>query len=232
MPGGSLTAFANKMARQAAPTNSYAGQVIQFEPSTREWTMPIDAVLDTKVEKHFVARVNESTGLACLELPPSAGCVVQEDIRRALDDAKAQAEALAMSKEFPAPDLQGMAEILLRYQLDEGQLRLTPSSRMNLFVSLPSPDGKGVVDLSPGAVARFMQIGVHVYPRRAWKGGIESNGPNWRFEIELPLRRPDGNYDVSYSSYCGDLCGMWFKAVMKHDTSGWHVVSAVATAVS
>jgi hypothetical protein len=36
------------------------------------------------------------------------------------------------------------------------------------------------------------------------------------------VRRTDENYEVSYGSYCGGICGAGYTAVMSHDADGWH----------
>ena len=232
LDGQVATNIAIKLAGEAVHSQNYSGQIMQFEPSTREWTMPIDALAVPDSAKHFVARVNESTGLACLELPPATGCVVQEDIHQLLADAKAKADARTMAREHPAPDLQQMAEVLLQYQLRSDRSYGADPSRTHLFVSIPSPDAKGVVDLSPDVVARFKRDGIDISPGKAWKPSKGNVSPNRHFDIGLPVRRPDGNYDVPYSYYCGPLCAAWYTAVMRRDESGWHVVSTVLTAIS
>lgn len=224
--------IAIKLAGEATHGQNFSGQAMQFEPLTREWTMPIDTLSDPNTAKHFVARVNESTGLACLELPPATGCVAQQDIRQILADAKAKTEAKVMAREHPAPDLQQMAEVLLKYQLQSDRSHGADPSRNHLFVSIPSPDAKGVVDLSPDIVARFKRDGIDISPGNAWTPSKGNVSPNRRFNIGLPVRRLDGNYDVPYSYYCGPLCAGWYTAVMRRDAAGWHVVSAVLTAIS
>jgi hypothetical protein len=224
--------IALKLAGEATHSHSYSTQAIRFEPSTREWMVDVEALVDSNSTKRFVATMNESTGLACLRLLPAVGCVVREDIHRTLADARMKAEAEVMARKYPAPDLQLMAEALIRYQLGADRSPKGGAARSRYFVSLPSPDAKALVDLSPDIVASLKRDGIETYPGSAWKQGSGNVGLDTRFSVGLPVRRSDGNYDVPYGYYCGPLCAGWFTAVMKHDAAGWHVVSTVMNAIS
>jgi hypothetical protein len=224
--------IALKLAGEATHSRSYATQAIRFEPSTREWVVHIEALVDSNSTKRLVATMNESTGLACLEQPPTVGCVVQADIHQTVVDAQAKAEAEVMARKYPAPDLQHMAEVLIRHQFGADQSPKNGAIRSRYFVSLPSPDAQGIVDLSPEIMTSLKRDGIETYPGRVWKQSSGNVSFDIRFSIGLPVRRSDGNYDVPYSNYCGPLCAGWFTAVMKHDAEGWHFVSTVMNAVS
>lgn len=224
--------IALKLAAKATHSHSYSTQAIRFEPSTREWMVGIEALVDSNSTKRFVATMNESTGLACLQLLPAVGCVVREDIHQTVVEARLKAEAEVMARNYPAPDLQLMAETLIRYQRSADRSSKAGPTRSRYFVSLPSQDAKGLVDLSPDIVASLKRDGIETYPGSAWKQGAGDVGLDTRFSVGLPVRRSDGNYDVPYGYYCGPLCAGWFTAVMKHDAAGWHVVSTVMNAIS
>jgi len=224
--------IALKLAGQATHSHSYSTQAIRFEPSTREWVVDVEALTDSNSTKRFVATMNESTGLACLQLLPTVGCVVREDIHQTMADARMRAEAQVMARKYPAPDLQAMAEALIRYQLRADRPPKAGATRSRYFVSLPSPDAKGLVDLSPDIMASLKRDGIETYPRSAWKQGSGNVNFDTQFSVGLPVRRSDGNYDVPYGYYCGPLCAGWFTAIMKHDAAGWHVVSTVMNAIS
>lgn len=232
LDGAAAMNIAVKLATEATHGHNYSIPDMRFDSSTREWTAKIDASLDPHSTKRFVATVNESTGLACLELPPATGCVIRENIQQIVTDTQAKTEALAMARKYPAPDLQNMADILLRYQFSGDPFHRNDTSRARYFVSIPSPDTTGLVDLSSDVAARLKQDGIETYPGSFWKEGAENGSMSMHFSIGLPVRRPDGNYDVSYGYYCGSLCAGWYTAVMKHDARGWHVVSTVMNAVS
>jgi len=232
LDGRAAMNIALKLAAEATHSHNYSTQDIRFEPSTREWTVQIEASLDSNAMKRFVATVNESTGLACLQLPPAAGCVARENIQPMVANAQAKAETMAMARKFPAPDLQHLAEVLLRYQVGADRSHGGGAVQARYFVNLPSPDAKGLVDLSPDITASLKQDGIETYPGNAWKEGTGGAPMSMRFSIGLPVRRPDGNYDVPYNYYCGPFCAGWYTAVVKHDAGGWHVVSSVMNAVS
>lgn len=232
LPAQAAMDIALKLAGEATHSHTYATQGIRFEPSTREWTVDIEAGVDANSTKRFVATMNESTGLACLQLLPRVGCVAQADMHQTLVDAKVKAEAEAMARKYPAPDLQQMAEVLIRHQFGAEYSPKSGATRSRYFVSIPSPDAKGSVDLSPEIVASLKRDGIETYPRAAWKQGSGNVSFDRQFSVGLPVRRPDGNYDVPYGYYCGPLCAGWFTAVMKHDAAGWHVVSTVMNAIS
>ena len=230
LDGNAVVNIALKLANEATHSHDYSTREVRFEPSTREWTVQFETSLDSNSTKQFVATVNESTSLACLEAPPATGCVVQEDIHQIVVDAQAKTEAMALAKKYPAPDLQNLAEVLLRHQIGTDQSRSGGASRTRYFVSIPSPDAKGLVDLSPEITASLKRDGIETYPGSIWKQGVGTM--DMRFSIDLPVRRPDGNYDVPYGYYCGPLCAGWYTAVMKRDATGWQVVSTVMNAVS
>jgi hypothetical protein len=224
--------IALKLAGEATHSHTYSTQAIRFEPSTREWVVDIEASVGSNSTKRFVATVNESTGLACLQLTPTVGCVVQANIHQTVVEAQAKAEAEVIARKYPAPDLQQMAEVLIRHQCGAEQSPKGGAIRSRYFVSLPSPDAKGFVDLSPEIMASLKRDGIETYPGGAWKQGGASVSFDLQFSVGLPVRRSDGNYDVPYGYYCGPLCAGWFTAVMKHDAAGWHVVSTVMNAIS
>lgn len=231
LDGNAAMGIALKMAGEATHSQNYSVQGIRFEPSTREWVIQFVAQPDSKPAKSFLARLNESTGLACLELPPSAGCVIQQNIHQAVVEGQAKSDAVAMAWRHPAPDLQNMADVLLRHQIDVDRSH-GGESRARYFVSIPAADAKGLVDLSPEIVANLKRDGIDTYPGSAWKRGTETVSLDMHFSIGLPIRRSDGNFDVPYGYYCGPLCAGWYSAVMKHDAAGWHVVSTVMNTIS
>lgn len=226
------TDIAVKLVQQVTHGHLFSIAALHFEPSTREWFVNIDAPVDMNATKRFVARLNESTGLTCLQLPPEVDCIVQSNIQKQVADAQAKAEAEAIAREHPAPDLQQLANVLIRYQFHAEQSADNTAARSRYFVSLPSPDAKGTIDLSPDVVASLKRDSIVTYPGSAWKQD-GANGPlDTRLTVGLPIRRSDGNYDVPYSFYCGPLCASWFTAVVRRDDAGWHIISSVMNAVS
>lgn len=230
--GQSASNIAMLLAGRVTGSHNFSVSGIYFDQTTREWVIQIDASLDSQTTKHFVARVNESTALACLEAPPAAGCVAKEDIHPQMDGARQKAEALALARKYPAPDLQQLAEVILRYQVNADRPKNTVAPKTRYFVSIPSPDTGGQVDLPPEYLADLRKDNIEAFPGSTWTQGMTNGSMAMRFAVGLPVRRPDGNYDVAYSYYCGPLCAGWYTAVMVHDATGWHVVSSVMNAVS
>lgn len=226
---------ATDLTHQVISSMNFAIPSMAFEPSTQEWAIEMVAYEPGGREKHFLVTLNESTGLACLRSPPGAACVARADIHRQVADARAKADAVLMAKLHPAPDLQGMAEALIRYQFDPQRAGAAASARASYYVRLQSLDGSGV-DLAPEVVARLKRDGIETLPGSRWKPPEDPQHPpsplQMQYSIGLPVRRADGDYDVSFGYYCGSLCAGWYKAIMKHDAAGWHVVSTVMQAVS
>jgi hypothetical protein len=223
---------AQMLARKVTHSWYFSLQDGRFNLATREWVIPITAQLESQAARNFVAHVNESTTLACLEEPPAAGCVAEQDIHQLVDDTRERAAALAMAKQRPAPDLQQLAVVILRDQTKAERSGNPVVPRALYFVSIPSPDTNAVADLSPEGIAELRKDHIDAFPGSAWSQGSTNGSMAMRVSVGLPLRRRDGNYDVPYSYYCGPLCAGWYTVVMSHDQSGWHVVSSVMNSVS
>jgi len=224
--------IATMLAGRATGSHNFNVLDVNFDPATREWLIHVDAPLDDQTTKHFLARVNEATALACLEMPPQAGCVTQEDLHPLLAEARGKSDALALAKQNPAPDLQQLAEVILRYQVNADRPKNSTEAKTRYFVSIPSPGSEAPMDLPPANLADLRNDHIEAFPGSAWKIGAVNGSMAVRFSIGLPVRRPDGNYDVTYGYYCGELCAGWYTAVVAHDATGWHVVSSVMNAVS
>lgn len=230
--GQAASNIAVMLAGRVTGSHDFAVPGINFDPAAREWVIQIDASLDSQTTKHFVARVNESTALACLEAPPATDCVAKEDLHALVASIRQKSDALALARKHPAPDLKQLAEVILRYQVNADRPRNTAAPKTRYFVSIPSPDTGGQVDLPPENLADLRKDHIEAFPGSTWTQGAANGSMAIRFAVGLPVRRQDGNYDVPYSYYCGPLCAGWYTAVMAHDASGWHVLSSVMSAVS
>ncbi|QNK01459.1 hypothetical protein [Dyella telluris] len=236
LPHEVVMGVATNLTRQVSSSQSFSIPTMRFEPATQEWVIEMVTIEAVSGEKHFLITLNESTGLACLRSLPGVACVAKADIRQQVAEARARADAELMAKTHPAPDLQGMAEALIRYQFDPQRTGAGASTRASYFVLLQSPDSSRGTDLAPEVVARLKRDGIETLPGSSWKPPEDPQHPvsplQMQYSIGLPVRRADGNYDVSFGYYCGSLCAGSYKAVMKHDATGWHVVSTVMEAVS
>jgi hypothetical protein len=175
--------------------------------------------------------LDEATGVVCGHDPATGQCVAQgsaaAELRKASERRAAQQDAVR----DPAPDLQGVMVALVRYQATakDGYVR---QNRMPLYVSLGWPDGNRQLDLSPDAIRSLADTGLQLFPGSAWPTGkAPPDLTMMRMGVGLPLRRPDGDYDVQYGFGCGSLCGSSHSAVLRHDAQGWHVLASHMDAI-
>ena len=112
-------------------------------------------------------------------------------------------------------NLQAMAAALLQNQLSSQTTYLRQNSKQKLFVSV------GAEDLSAATIAKLSDQGVTMLPGSAWH-----EGSGMRMGIGPPAPRPDGDYDVTYSYYCGVRCTSVHQAVMSKGEHGWSVISS------
>jgi|GEM_PF-3768074 len=142
-----------------------------------------------------------------------------------------QSSHLALS--HPPPDLEDLWLTVL--------LKIAPSKA-------PSPGGYGStwyvsvstgaeepVDLPATAIAKAQIPGIKILPASAAPTVAAGNSPtqgDYHIGIGIPVKRPDGNYDVTYSYYCGVVCAASITSVVSHDHWGWHIVSSRTNWVS
>ncbi|PTR33633.1 hypothetical protein C8J98_103396 [Luteibacter sp. OK325] len=130
------------------------------------------------------------------------------------------------AKLHPPPDLEDLWLTVL--------LKISPSTTppagygSTWYVSVSTGADKPV-DLPATAIAKAQIPGIKILPASAAPGVTAGNGAtqgDYHIGIGIPLKRPDGNYDVTYGYYCGVVCGTSVTAVMSHDHWGWHIVSS------
>lgn len=216
------------LAQEATHSHTYSTTAVRFDQSVHEWIVGIDVLLDSGGVKSSVATINESTGLACLRLPPATDCAAHTNIHFQLANARAKLESDAMAREELEPNLQSLAEALLRYQYGTKRPGNNASPH-RYFVSVASFDIPKLVDLAPDVVGRLRRDGVQTYAVGRWRPEGESG--DTKVSIGLPARRPDGSYNVPFTYDCGGLCAGWLTAVVRREETGWHVVSTVANAM-
>ena len=206
---------------------------IEFDSGRGEWRFQVDRGPD-KMPPTLVVTLDEATGAVCAHDPASGRCVAEGSAAAQLKQARERRAAMAEAVRHPAPDLQGVMMALVRYQATskDGYLH---ANRMPLYVSVSWPEGSREVDLSSDAIHKLADSGLKLFPGSAWptpKDGRMPAATSMRMSVGLPMSRPDGNYDVQYGFYCGDLCASWHTAVLHHDASGWHVVSSHRDGIS
>jgi len=142
-------------------------------------------------------------------------------------DPIAAAKASEDAKRHPPPDLEDLWLTIL--------LKMAPSSTpapgsygSTWYVSV-STGAEKPVDIPATAIAKAQIPGIKIFPASAAPsatvGSAVTQG-DYHIGIGLPLKRPDGNYDVTYSYYCGVVCAASMTAVMSHDHWGWHIISS------
>jgi hypothetical protein len=136
------------------------------------------------------------------------------------------AKASEEEKLHPPPDLEDLWLTVL--------LKISPSTTppagygRTWYVSVSTGADKPV-DLPATAIAKAQIPGIKILPASAAPSVTAGNGAtqgDYHIGIGIPLKRPDGNYDVTYGYYCGVVCAASITAVMSHDHWGWHIVSS------
>lgn len=203
---------------------------IEFDPARGVWHFRLDRD-PSKAPASLVVTLDEATGAVCAHDPASGQCVTQGSVAVQLKQARERRTAQEDAVLHPPPDLQGVMVALVRYQATakDGYVH---ANRMPLYVSMSWPDGKRQLDLSPGAIQHLADTGLQLFPASAWPSGKAPTLTMMRMSVGLPMRRPDGDYDVQYGFWCGDLCASWHSAVLRHDAGGWHVLTSNMDAIS
>jgi hypothetical protein len=202
-----------------------------FDQATNEWRMVIERG-EASTYHRFLITINENSGVVCVREPPATDCLTQGDATAALTAARDKLRAVAEAALDPPPDLQGVMIAVIRQQLGpDGYLA---SNRKPLYVSLKSPAADTMIDLSPASIQALRDTGLELMPGSAWTPPPSGThvGPTMNLGIGTPLRRPDGNYDLTFGFHCGGLCASSHTAVLRHDASGWHVISSVMAWIS
>ena len=213
------------------PAPAIAG--MGFDGPSREWRVHIDRG-EGKTPRALVVIVSEITGKVCAREPAVDGCLVQADASNPLKDARKKRAALDEAMNNPPPDLQGVMMALIRYQAATQGAYLNANMGHWLYVSMQSPTQDKPIDLSAQAIRSLKDVEIAIFPGSAWtppKDGVRV-GRDMAMGVRLPTRRSDGNYDVQYGFICGSLCGSGHTAVLRHDATGWHVVSSFMDFIS
>ena len=202
-----------------------------FDQPSNEWRMVIERG-EAATYHRFVVTVDESSGVVCVHELPATDCVVQGDVSIALQAARDKLRGLAEAALNPPPDLQGAMIAVIRHQMYSGGY--LASNRMPVYVALKSPKDDTMIDLSPESIRLLGDTGLQLMPGSVWKAPPSGTrvGRTMSLSVSTPLLRPDGDYDITFGFYCGGLCASAHTAVVRHDASGWHVISSVMNWIS
>lgn len=116
-------------------------------------------------------------------------------------------------------DTSGAAEALIRWHVSTQKIR---AGEARFYVSV---DGH---DLPREAIAALKDTGIDFRPTNSFKpeNPTQHVGADWRITIGPLVRRDDGDYEVQWGYYCGSLCAARSTAIVRHESSGWRVVSS------
>lgn len=201
-----------------------------FDPANNEWGLLIERGESSALHRYQIS-VNETSGEVCVRELPATDCVTKGDAGVALQSAREKRQALAEAVLNPAPDLQGVMKAVLRHQSAPGGY--LASNRMPVYVSISSPKGDSSIDLAPESIRDLGELGVQLMPGSAWQPPTEGTrvGASMNMGLGIPTRRPDGDYDLGFGFWCGGTCGSQHAAVLRHDASGWRVLSSMMNTI-
>jgi hypothetical protein len=180
----------------------------------------------------FIVTIDENTGEVCARYEHRDGCAATGNVSEQVLKAKTIAKAREEAGRHPPADLPSLWIAVLSDLVPKVSGPSTPKSRW--YVTVNAGDGK-TVDPPAAVLSRFHPDGIDVLPgSKAPKPAGAADTPNgpMHYHIDVPLRRPDGNYDVTYVYYCGRLCAGSTTLVMSRDAAGWHIVSRLTNWVS
>jgi len=226
-----MTAMQSALAALRPEVGDASVSGLEFDPARGIWHFRLDRE-PGKSPASLVVTLDEATGAVCAHDPASGRCVAQGNVATQLQQTRERRAAQDDAVLHPPPDLQGVMVALVRYQATakDGYVH---ANRMPLYVSMSWPAGDRQLDLSAEAIRRLADTGLKLFPGSAWPAG---NAPPpltmMRMSVGLPMRRQDGDYDVQYGFYCGDLCASWHTAVLRHDAGGWHVLTSRMDGIS
>ena len=91
----------------------------------------------------------------------------------------------------------------------------------------------GTIDLSPESIRDLEVLGFQLMSGSAWRPPAAGTrvGPTISLGLAIPTRRPDGDYDLTFGVWCGETCGSQHMAVLRHDASGWRVLSSMMRSI-
>jgi hypothetical protein len=213
----------SRVARQVPGVTDMVITAMPYEADNHRWV----TLFKPNTGDGFIVILDENTGDICALFEHQDKCAAKGSASDDIAKAKAAATASEDAKLHPPPDLEDLWLTVL--------LKMAPSTTpapgsygTTWYVSVSTGADKPV-DIPATAIAKAQIPGITILPASAAPSGSMSNSAtqgNYHIGIGIPLKRPDGNYDVTYGWYCGVVCGSSVTAVMSHDQWGWHIVSS------
>ncbi|MET0935329.1 MAG: hypothetical protein ABWX83_05025 [Luteibacter sp.] len=221
--------LSSRVARQVPGVTDLVIAPMPYEAANHRWV----TLFKPNTGDGFIVTLDENSGDICALFEHQDTCAAKGSAKDALDKAKAVVKATEDARLHPPPDLEDLwLTVLLK--MAPGSAPAPGSSGSTWYVSV----GTGAdqpVDLPATAIAKVRIAGIKVLPASAAPkvpAGNNVTVGDYHIGIGLPIKRPDGNYDVTYGYYCGALCAASITAVVSHDHWGWHIVSSRTNWVS
>jgi hypothetical protein len=215
--------LSSRVARQVPGVTDLVITPMPYEAANHRWV----TLFKPNTGDGFIVILDETTGDICALFEHQDKCAAKGSASDDIAKAKAAATASEDAKLHPPPDLEDLWLTVL--------LKMAPSTTpapgsygTTWYVSVSTGADKPV-DIPATAIAKAQIPGITILPASAAPSGSMSNSAtqgNYHIGIGIPLKRSDGNYDVTYGWYCGVVCGSSVTAVMSHDQWGWHIVSS------
>lgn len=215
--------LSSRVARQVPGVTDLVITAMPYEAANHRWV----TLFKPNRGVGFIVTLDENTGDMCALFEHQDKCAAEGSASDEIAKVKAVAKASEEAKLHPPPDLEDLwLTVLLKIAPST-----TPSSGSygsTWYVSV-SMGGDKPVDIPATAIAKAQIPGIKILPASAAPNVTAGNGPpqgDYHVGIDIPLKRPDGNYDVTYGYYCGVMCAASMTAVVSHDHWGWHIVSS------
>lgn len=221
--------LSTRVARQVPGVTDLVITAMPYEAANHRWV----TLFKPNTGEGFIVILDENTGDICALFEHHDTCAAKGSASDEIAKVKAVAKASEEATLHPPPDMEDLWLTVL--------LKMAPSTTPSpgspgttWYVSVSAGSDKPV-DLPASAIAKTHIPGITILPASATPSVKAGNGPtpgDYHIGIGLPIKRPDGNYDVTYGYYCGALCAASMTAVVSHDHWGWHIVSSRANWVS
>jgi hypothetical protein len=215
--------LSSRVARQVPGVTDLVITPMPYEAANHRWV----TLFKPNTGDGFIVILDENTGDICALFEHQDKCVAKGSATEEIAKVKAVAAASEDAKLHPPPDLEDLwLTVLLKMAPSTTP---SPGSQASTWYVSVSTGADKPVDIPATAIAKAQIPGITILPASAAPSGSMSNSAtqgNYHIGIGIPLKRPDGNYDVTYGWYCGVVCGSSVTAVMSHDQWGWHIVSS------
>lgn len=221
--------LSSRVAREVPGVADLVIVPMPYEAANHRWV----TLFKPNTGSGFIVILDETTGDICALFEHHDDCAAKGSASDEIAKAKVIAKEGEQAKLHPPPDLEDLwLTVLLKMSPSVPPSPGSPGSTWYVSVNVGADNP---VDLPATAIAKARIPGINILPASAVPSTAAGSGAvhgEYHIGIGMPLRRPDGNYDVTYGYYCGALCASSITAVVSHDRWGWHIVSSRTNWVS